>query len=277
MKYREIVEKILYGRIIRGLIFTSRLGRRSMMGYADSGLNFDYIYKNSAVGYTRFGKIVDRILLNLPAAKAVRERKNLILSLLKKEVEKNSKDGKKSRIVDLASGPARYVLELIDDSNNKDWVEALCFDIDRNSIQQGTRLSMNRPILYKKANVFRLGHYKRLSQKVKWRPNIIVVSGLYQYTEDSYVKSSLMEIFKELDLGGILITDVLCFNKNQKLVQRLGKRKDGSSWDFYYRDPEKFINWMRLCGFDEFNVIQDSWKMHAVCVGRKPSKRERYD
>src|SRR3989338_3880643 len=177
MNWREIFERIFYDRIIKNLIFTSRLGRRSMMGYADSGVNFDYIYRNTAVGYTKFGKVVDKILLSLPAAKAVRERKNIILDMLRKEAKKNRSNQKKSRVVDLAAGAARYLLELIDDSDNRDWVEALCFDIDKNSISHGARLSGNKPILYKKANVFRLGHYKKLSQKVKWKPNIIVVSG----------------------------------------------------------------------------------------------------
>ena len=72
---RNKIEDFFYKRLVKPIIFTSRLGRKSMFGYADSGINFDHIYLNEAKGYTRIGRLVDRVLLSLPVAKATRYRK----------------------------------------------------------------------------------------------------------------------------------------------------------------------------------------------------------
>ncbi|MCF7869885.1 MAG: class I SAM-dependent methyltransferase family protein [Candidatus Omnitrophica bacterium] len=132
-------EDFFYTRIIKPIFFTSRLGRKTMFGYADSGLNFDHIYRNEAKGYTRFGKLVDRVLLSLPACRATRHRKERVIDILRKEIDKNISKDRKTRIVDLASGPARYLVELITEDIEKS-VEALCLDINPHSLSYGKKL-----------------------------------------------------------------------------------------------------------------------------------------
>lgn len=239
-----------------------------MFGYADSGLNFDHIYRNKAKGYTKFGLIVDKILLNLPAAKATRYRKARIVGKLREEIERNITQGKKTKIVDLASGPSRYLVEAITDQN-KDHVEGLCLDIERRNLEFGKKIAINKPLLFKKANVLNLSHFKQLSKKVAWIPNLVLCSGLYEYLEDAEVKKSLNEIISSLDTHGLLLFITQMNNPNKKLIEKLGKTKKEKSWVLFYRKPAVLKEWMDRAGFSEINIEIDPWKMYVFCSGRK--------
>jgi hypothetical protein len=270
MKLARSVENFFYKKILRGLLFTSRLGRKSMMGYADSGINFDYIYRNAAIGYTWFGKIVDRFLLNLPAAKATVNRKKEIVNILKREIDKNISLGKKTRIVDLASGPARYIIEAID-GVNKQHVETLCLELDRRSIEFGKRISLDKPILYKKANILKIaGRYKAVSEKVKWTPNLIMVSGFIEYQQDdSLVLDLLKNVYQYLDDKGFFLLVTQMASPNAKLTEKLGTTKNGKGWVLHYRGPDLLSKLMTAGGFKNVKVIPDRWKMYVYCKGEK--------
>ena len=266
----RLLEKIFYERIVKPLLYTSRLGRKSMFGYADSGLNFDHIYKNEAKGYTKFGKFIDKILLNLPASKATRYRKEKIVKILQQELEKNRAVNKKTKIVDLASGPARYLIELMNNSENRKWAEALCLDADRASLQYGKILSAGKPMLYKKVNVLKLGRrYKEFSEKKAWRPNIILVSGLYEYLDDSIVKKSIKDIHNYLDTDGLLFFITQANNPNKKLIENVGITKSGRKWVLFYRKPEILRTWVKEAGYKEMIIELDPWKMYEFCRCRK--------
>ena len=270
MKYKKRLENFFYTRIIRGLLFTSRLGRKSMMGYADSGINFDYIYRNVAVGYTRFGRIVDSVLLNLLAAQATINRKDTIVRILREEIDKNAAHERKTRIVDLASGPARYIAEAIDDTNKK-YVEVLCLEIDRRSIEFGKRISLDKPILYKRANILKIGsRYKAVSGKVKWVPNLIMISGFIEYQEkDKLVLDLFNNIYKHLDDNGIVFAITQMGSPNRQLTERLGATKNGKVWKLHYRDTEILSRLLKESGFKNINIKPDRWNMYVYCRGEK--------
>ena len=270
MRYRKALEDFFYNRILRSLLFTSRLGRKSMMGYADSGINFDYIYRNVAIGYTRFGKLVDRILLNLPAAKATINRKDAIVRTLRQEIEKNIFLGKKTRIVDLASGPARYITEVIDDSN-KGMIEVLCLELDRRSIEFGKKISLDKPVLYKRANILKIGkRYKSISNRKKWIPNLIMVSGFIEYQEsEGLVLDLLKNIYAHLSDKGIIFLITQMGSPSRKLTEKLGTTKDGREWRLFYRSPETLISLFKKAGFNNIDINTDKWNMYVYYRGEK--------
>ncbi len=263
------IEDLFYSRIVKPVIFTSRLGRRSMFGYADSGLNFDHIYGNKAKGYNRFGKAVDRILLNLPACKATRYRKERIIKILDEEIKKNISRGKKTRIVDLASGPARYLVDLMTD-DLKNQAEALCLDIDLHSLNYGKKIAGSRPILYKKSNILKIGsHYKRFSINKRWHPNIVIASGFYEYIDDELANAALRLINGFLEPGGLLLLITQRDSPNRKLIEKVGLTKSGKKWVLFYREPELIKQWIREAGYKNIGIEVDPWRMYVFYTARK--------
>lgn len=263
------IENFIYGRIIRNILFYSRLGRKSTFGYADSGINFDHIYRNKPKGYNRFGAIIDRILLDLPACRATRARFKTVKGILESEFEKNNQKEVKTKVVDLASGPARYLVDSIPEKSQS--IEALCFDIDRRSLNFGERLvTGTKRILYHRANALFLGkHLKLLASKKKWKPNVVIASGFYEYQPDAIVREHFKKILEYLDDHGLFIGILQYLNPNRKLIEKLGRKKDGKSWVLYYRSPETLKAWMADAGYREIKVFADRWNHYVFCLGRK--------
>jgi hypothetical protein len=269
LKYvKRILENLLYRRVIRNIMFPSRLGRRTILGYADSGITFDRIYLNIPRGYTKFGTMIDFFLLNLPVARATRKRQKNLKKIINEEINRNLSFNKTTKILNLASGPARYLLELIN-TENKKHVEILCLDIDKHSLQFGKKLVRDRPARFGKANVFRLQHYKRAGEKLNWKPNVILASGLYFYYGDDIVINSFKEVCKHIDSEGLFIFDHLIGNPNRKLLAKVCITTRGKPWEFFYRKPMQIIAWLKDIGFTDIKYITDSWKMYIIYKARK--------
>ena len=264
IKYiQKRIESYIYKRVIRNIMFPSRLGRRAILGYSDSGLTFDKIYLNVPRGYNKFGVLVDYFLLNLTAAKATRQRQKTLKKIINEEINKNIAHHKKTKILDLASGPARYLVELIN-KDNRSHVEILCLDVDAHSLRFGRKLIGDRPVRYGKADVFNLRHYKRMGRKREWKPNIILASGLFFYYKDDIVIESFKEAYKHIDDNGLFLFDNLISNPNKKFLAKVCITTKGKPWEFYYRKPKRIISWLNLAGFSNIRYATDKWNMYIV-------------
>ena len=268
LNIKSKLEEFWYQHIIRNIISLSKLGRASMRGDADSGLNFDYMYRNRPRGITAFGKFVDRVLLNLPSVKATRRRKEIIIKILKNEIENNLVLKRKSKILDIASGPARYLVELISEYSQDD-IEVLCIDKDRKSLNFGRILAGSKPVRYTKADVLKTKHLKRLGKKISWIPNIIICSGLFEYKDDGFVKRVLKEVYENINNDGLFIFISQVDNPTKNLMSKLGSTSEGRRWELIYREPEIFRRWVLDLGFRNVIISVDIWGMYEFCTCRK--------
>jgi SAM-dependent methyltransferase len=268
LKMKSKLERIWYQGVLKRIISLSKLGITSIKGEADSGLNFDHMYKNSPEGKTLFGKFVDRLLLNLPSVKATRNRKEIIVRILKNEIENNLILKKKTRILDIASGPARYLIELLDKNDQKD-IEVLCIDKDKRCLKFGKNLAGNKPIRYAKLDVFKTGHLKRLGKRISWIPNIILSSGLFEYTDDTSVKRILKETHDNIDQDGLFIFISQVDNPSKRLMSNVCTTSQGKRWELIYRKPEVFREWLLRIGFRNVIISVDKWGMYEFCTCRK--------
>ena len=75
----------------------------------------DYIYQNQAQGLTPIGRLIDRFYLNAIGWRGIRLRRLNLQRLLRVAVEYHRRAGEAVHILDIASGPGRYVLETIAD------------------------------------------------------------------------------------------------------------------------------------------------------------------
>lgn len=268
LRIKSGLDKFWYNKIIKNLLSLSKLGRTSIKGNADSGLNFDHMYRNNPKGVTAFGKFVDRLLLNLPSVRATRHRKQIIIKILKNEIANNFILDKKSRIIDIASGPARYLVELINDSNQNN-IEVLCIDKDRRSLNFGKILAGAKPIRYTKADILKTRHLRKLGERIFWKPNIILCSGLFEYRDDFFVKKVLREVLESIDSDGLFIFISQADNPSKKLMGKVGTTSEGKSWDLIYRNPEQLRGWLLDVGFRDVIISLDRWGMYEFCTCRK--------
>lgn len=260
--------KKLKNKIITLILSISKLGRNVIKGQADSGLNIDHMYRNRAKGITRLGKFIDNVLLNLPAVKATRNKKDIIMKILRNEIENNIILDKKTKILDIASGPARYIVDVIT-SYTHDKIEVLCLDSNRKSINFGRALAGKKPIRYTKANVFNLRHLKSLSRKLKWIPNILITTGFFEMLQDEIFRKMLKDAYDHIEEEGLIIFTSQADNPSKNLMSELGKKQNGQSWNIFFRTPEYLRRLMIKTGFRDVIISIDQWGMYEYCTGRK--------
>ena len=273
MSMKEIIEDFLYKKVIKNLMLTSRLGRQSVLGEASSGYNFDHMYENKAEGDGPFGKLIDRILLNLPAVKATRNRRLSINKILLNEIANHKVEGKPTRVLDIACGAGRYLLDVSQMLKAKN-IETLGVDFDTKSISRGEALAhkYNVPassLRFLRGNVFRLQLLKRFGEKIAWEPNIIVSSGLTVYIDDNKISELLKQVYASLDRGGLFLVDSQESNPSRKLMEKVCNTKEGA-WILFYRQPEVWRKWLYQTGFRDIRISRDSWEMYNICTARKP-------
>ena len=272
MSAKSILEDFFYKKIVRNLLLLSNLGRCSATGEAATGYNFDYMYENKAHGFLGIGWLIDKVLLNLPAVQATRNRRASIVKILSNAIQNNKLKGKTTRILDLACGAGRYLTDIAKIYPN-DKIEIVGVDLDNKSLRLAKSLSekegvTKKRIRFVKGNVFKLSILKKLGQQIEWRPNIVIASGLTVYINDDKVIGMLKQIYDGLDKNGLVLIDSQESNPSRKLMEKALKTKEGA-WVLYYRPAEQWRQWLNDLGFQDIVISRDPWHMYNICSARK--------
>src|SRR6185503_5383524 len=181
------------GRLSQGV----RIGFKS--GF-DSGQMLDYVYRNQPEGDLLIGKAIDNFYLNSPGWTGIRQRKVHMKEMLKEIITAHTNQKKPTVIMDLASGPGQYLIETLQGNPAAD-VEVICRDLSEGGLEDGRKkaaqLGITR-IKYERADAFSLPDL----QKAAPRPNVIVVSGLYElFTDNETIRRSMRHIARVLQPG----------------------------------------------------------------------------
>ncbi len=269
---KQVIEDFVYKKVIRNILLMSKLGRQSVLGEASTGYNFDHMYTNKPDGYLGIGRIIDYILLHLPAVKATRARKENIIAILAAEIEQRKKNGKVTRIMDVACGAGRYLAELDAKFKESD-IEIIGIDYDTKSLILGESIAKSynvseKSIRFLKGDIFRLDHLKRLGTKIEWCPHIIIASGLVEYLDDNVVQDVFRQIHEALDDGGCFLFVSQQNNPSRKLMEKVGTTKNGP-WILHYRQPSVLCDWLREVGFKDIHFRTDQWGMYDLFTIKK--------
>ena len=127
----------VYWRLVRRVFLTVgslsegiRVGKT--FGFS-SGEMLDYVYENQARGSGPIGRMIDRIYLNSAGWRGIRERRVNLIRTLSAIVLTRRGLGLSTRIVDVAAGPGRYLLDLAESLRGND-LSIECRDFDRDAL-----------------------------------------------------------------------------------------------------------------------------------------------
>src|SRR5437870_10666620 len=99
-----------------GLRTAGRLSHGVDLGWRngfDSGLSLDYVYENKPRGSLGVGRLIDKSYLNSIGWRGIRQRKANLKNALRSVIEKLHKEWRPVRILDIAAGAGRYVMETV--------------------------------------------------------------------------------------------------------------------------------------------------------------------
>ena len=234
----------------------------------DSGESLDYIYANQAQGRFGLGKLFDRIYLNSVGWKGIRQRKIHLQKILQAAIEKVHSEGKPVHVVDIASGPGRYLLDTLKKVEHIP-VSAVLRDWSDHGLEAGRKLAreMNVPkVAYVKGDAF---DPKSLVE-IAPRPTIAIVSGLYElFPDNDRVSASLRGLAAALQDGGYLIYTNQPWHPQVEFIARVLINRDGQAWVMRRRTQAEMDDLVRAAGFEKLDMQIDNFGIFTVSLARK--------
>ena len=249
------------GRLSKGI----ELGWRS--GF-DSGRSLDYVYENQPQGSSRLGKLVDANYLNSIGWRGIRQRKANLEKSLRAVIEKLHAEGRPIRILDVAAGAGRYVLETMralpeipmtatlrdNKQENVDAARALATELGLKNVHIGVGDAFDRAAL------------ARLTP----RATIGIVSGLYElFPSNDAVLNSLGGLARAIEPGGCLIYTNQPWHPQLEFIARVLRNREGERWIMRRRTTAEIDELVRSVGFEKCMMEIDRWGMFTVSVARR--------
>jgi alpha-beta hydrolase superfamily lysophospholipase/SAM-dependent methyltransferase len=249
------------GRMSKGI----RLGWKS--GF-DSGLTLDYVYENRPQGVTPLGRLMDRSYLNTIGWRGIRQRKIHLEKILREAIERTQKEGKPVRIVDVAAGAGRYVLETMHDLREKP-ISALLRDYKPENVAAAAQLAWEfglKNVVVKQGDAFDRASLAGIDP----RPTIGIVSGLFELipSNDS-VLSSLHGLAEAIEPGGYLIYTNQPWHPQVEFIAKVLINREGKPWIMRRRTQAEMDELARTAGFEKLAMEIDRWGIFTVSLARR--------
>jgi alpha-beta hydrolase superfamily lysophospholipase/SAM-dependent methyltransferase len=252
------------GRLSKGI----GLGWRS--GF-DSGLTLDYVYENKPRGVTALGRLIDRNYLNSPGWRGIRERKKNLENQLRRVIERVHGAGAPVRIVDIASGGGRYLLETMHASPQIP-MSALLRDYKRENVDAAARFAAELGLTNVTVEVGDAFDRAAIAA-LRPRPTIAIVSGLFElFPENAGVLESLRGLAEALEPGGYLLYTNQPWHPQVEFIARVLRNREGKPWIMRRRTTAEMDELVSIAGFEKSGMEVDQWGMFTVSVAQRGNK-----
>ncbi|SDI16888.1 bifunctional alpha/beta hydrolase/class I SAM-dependent methyltransferase [Pseudomonas panipatensis] len=266
----------LYWRATRaGLRLGSLLSDGVKLGFDtgfDSGSTLDYVYRNQPTGVGPLGRLVDRNYLNSIGWRGIRQRKLHIEELLRLTMARLREQGREVRIVDIAAGHGRYILEALEGLERLP-ESVLLRDYSELNVSQGQALIERKGLgaiaRFVQGNAFDRADLAALQPA----PSLAVVSGLYElFADNALVGASLAGLGAALEEGGYLIYTGQPWHPQLELIARaLTSHRDGQAWVMRRRSQAEMDQLVAAAGFRKLAQRVDEWGIFSVCLAQRVS------
>jgi SAM-dependent methyltransferase len=248
-----------------------RLSRGIALGWKhgfDSGVMLDYIYANRAQGLTPIGRLLDRAYLNAVGWRGVRVRRTLLEQALRSTIEQTHAAGRPVRLLDIASGPGRYLLETMLRLEAIP-TSAVLRDYRQENLDAAARLrdELGVPgVTLAQGDAFD----RESLAAVTPRPTIAIVSGLYElFPENEPVLRSLRGVAEAVEPGGHLIYTNQPWHPQVEFIARVLTNREGRRWVMRRRTQAEMGELVRAAGFEKMSQEIDPWGIFTVSVARR--------
>ena len=243
------------GRLSKGV----RLGYR--YGF-DSGEMLDYVYENKARGSLLIGRVIDRMFLNAVGWKGIRQRKVNLQAALRTAIAAAPAKGV-VHVADVAAGPGRYLIELAKEFGPTR-IRITVRDYDAVGVEQGRAHAQRLGLT--NANFDRGDAFDPQDlARIQPRPDIVVVSGLYElFADNEMIRRSLGGIRALLAPSGQLLYTNQPTHPQLEMIARTLPNREGKPWVMRLRSQEEMDGLVRGAGFAPTGTVADQWGIFTV-------------
>ena len=266
----------LYWRATRaGMKFGSNLSDGVKLGFDtgfDSGSTLDYVYRNRPSGKSAIGKLIDQNYLNSIGWRGIRQRKVHAEELLRLAMAKLRMQGEAVRIVDIAAGHGRYILESLEGMEQQP-DSILLRDYSDINVRDGAALIEQKGLghiaRFVKGDAFDRDDLAALDPK----PTLAVVSGLYElFGSNQMVGDSLAGLAAAVEEGGYLVYTGQPWHPQLELIARaLTSHRGGEAWVMRRRSQAEMDQLVEAAGFRKLTQRIDEWGIFSVSLAQRVS------
>ena len=237
----------------------------------DSGVTLDHVYKNRPEGTGAIGRFIDKGYLNSIGWRGIRQRKAHTISLLEKKIQALQAAGQKVNILDIAGGPARYLIEI---ANQYRDVNIQVRDYQIQNVEQGRALAKKRGldnISYSQCDAFDIDNYKQDDVS----PNIVVISGVFELFPDNALISQAIEGVCSIITPNtqLIYTGQPWHPQLHQIANVLGNHQQ-SKWIMRRRSQFELDSLFAQFGFEKDNMLIDDWGIFTVSSAIFTLKKE---
>jgi alpha-beta hydrolase superfamily lysophospholipase/SAM-dependent methyltransferase len=255
-----------------GLKLAGRMSRGIDLGWQagfDSGLSLDYVYKNEPHGAAGVGRLIDKSYLNSIGWRGIRQRKTNLEKALRDLIQKLNEENRAVRILDIAAGAGRYVIETIH-AMPEISIGATLYDYKQENIDAIRTLAgefdLNGKVIAKRGDAFD----RATLAAIQPRPTIGIVSGLYElFPSNESVLNSLRGLADAIDPGGYLIYTNQPWHPQIEFIAHVLRNREGERWIMRRRTTAEMDELVRAAGFEKIDMQIDQWGMFTVSIARR--------
>ena len=236
----------------------------------DSGVTLDHIYKNEASGKTWLGKMIDKNYLESIGWRGIRQRKANMIASTEQKIEQLLSEGKEVRILDIAGGPARYLIEIAQQYPD---IEVQVRDYQEQNVEEGRALAKDRRltnITYTQSDAFNAENY----DAERYRPNIVIISGVFELFESNALIGTAMDGVADIieDDGFLLYTGQPWHPQLEQIANVLGNHQN-TKWIMRRRSQYELDHLFAKRGFEKKSMHIDNWGIFTVSSAQFKAKQ----
>ena len=236
----------------------------------DSGSTLDYVYRNTPAGKGPAGRMMDTNYLNSPGWSGIRQRKLNVEELLREAMDRLRAAGLPVRVLDIAAGHGRYVLEALEGAAARP-DSILLRDYSDINVAAGRALIAEKNLQaiarFEKGDAFDRDSIAAVTPQ----PSLGIVSGLYElFSDNTMVRRSLEGMAAAVPAGGYLVYTGQPWHPQLELIARaLTSHRQGQAWIMRRRTQAEMDQLVAAAGFRKLTQRIDEAGIFTVSLAQR--------
>ncbi|GLR52083.1 bifunctional alpha/beta hydrolase/class I SAM-dependent methyltransferase [Shinella yambaruensis] len=236
----------------------------------DSGSTLDYVYEDEARGLGPGGRLIDRQFLDAIGWRGIRQRKVHLEALIGTALARLKAEGRPLRVLDIAAGHGRYVLDAVAASEVKPESIRLQ-DYSPINVEKGTALITERGLSdvaeFHRADAFDTEGLAAIAP----RPTLAIVSGLYElFPDNALIEASLAGLARATEPGALLLYTGQPWHPQLEMIARaLTSHRGGEAWIMRRRTQQEMDQLVAAAGFRKVEQRIDKWGIFTVSLAER--------
>jgi SAM-dependent methyltransferase len=206
--------------------------------------------------------------LNSVGWRGIRQRRVHLMKMLRAAIDELRASGQPVRIMDIAAGCGRYVLETVAELPPGTVASVLLRDNTGANLQAARELAARlhvENVDFAEADAFDEASLVAVDPP----PNLTIVSGLYElFPDNGPVLASLRGIARAMRGGGRLIYTGQPWHPQLEMIARVLTNRDGQPWIMRRRTQEELDGLLRAAGFEKVRQEIDEQGIFTVSLAR---------